>query len=196
MAYTALPGGYQRVNKTQSDRRKGAVLMLEYVDSLGGVLSRTNGLIHRGNILYDLFLHPLASFPGPLLYRASRLPWTTALLRGQVVFDSVDIHSKYGPTVRVAHNELAFLDTKAWRDIRGGALLRFRNDAVFDIICDLTVCESLKCLESDNLHPWITAMVDGGKPLGFLADQQASNSGYTFEYSLEHRRLGPNASLR
>lgn len=39
---------------------------------------------------------------------------------------------------------------------------------VFDIICDLTVGESFKCLESDDLHPWITAMVDGGKPMGIL----------------------------
>lgn len=39
---------------------------------------------------------------------------------------------------------------------------------VFDIICDLTVGESFKCLESDDLHPWITAMVEGGKPMGFL----------------------------
>lgn len=39
---------------------------------------------------------------------------------------------------------------------------------VFDIICDLTVGESFKCLESDDLHPWITAMIEGGKPLGFL----------------------------
>lgn len=39
---------------------------------------------------------------------------------------------------------------------------------VFDIICDLAVGESFKCLESDDLHPWITAMVEGGKPMGFL----------------------------
>lgn len=39
---------------------------------------------------------------------------------------------------------------------------------VFDIICDLAVGESFHCLESDGLHPWIVAMVEGGKPMGFL----------------------------
>ncbi|RYP62601.1 hypothetical protein DL771_009644 [Monosporascus sp. 5C6A] len=39
---------------------------------------------------------------------------------------------------------------------------------VFDIICELAVGESFRCLESDDLHPWIQAMVDGGKAIGFL----------------------------
>lgn len=39
---------------------------------------------------------------------------------------------------------------------------------VFDIICELAVGESLKCLESDDLHPWIKAMLDGGKAVSYL----------------------------
>lgn len=39
---------------------------------------------------------------------------------------------------------------------------------VFDIICDLAFGESFQCLESDGLHPWIVAMVEGGKPMGIL----------------------------
>ncbi|RYP92324.1 hypothetical protein DL770_001526 [Monosporascus sp. CRB-9-2] len=39
---------------------------------------------------------------------------------------------------------------------------------VFDIICELAVGESFRCLESDDLHPWIQAMVDGGKAVSFL----------------------------
>ncbi|KAI1383740.1 isotrichodermin C-15 hydroxylase [Hypoxylon trugodes] len=213
----------------------------DYMSIAGTILVGT-ALYIASNVLYNLFLHPLASFPGPLFYRASRLPWTIALLRGRLVFDLADIHKKYGPVVRIAPNELAFQDPRAWRDVMGGgaseipkwigmygvptflqphiqntiskehhralrrtlapgfsdASLRAQEPmivqyvdlmmrrlkekckegplnlelwyryVVFDIICDLAVGESFKCLESDDLHPWITAMIEGGKPMGFL----------------------------
>ncbi|KAI0378844.1 isotrichodermin C-15 hydroxylase [Hypomontagnella monticulosa] len=217
--------------------------LLQSVDviSVAGALIIGTIIYVAGNIFYNLFLHPLAAFPGPLLWRASRLPWTIALLRGRLVFASADIHKKYGPVVRVAPNELAFLDPRAWRDVMGGGtseipkwigmygvptflrphiqntvnkdhhralrktlapgfsdaslraqepmiikyidlmMRRLREKSkdpinlelwfryvVFDIICDLAVGESFKCLESDDLHPWITAMIEGGKPMGFL----------------------------
>ncbi|KAI0005263.1 isotrichodermin C-15 hydroxylase [Xylariaceae sp. FL0662B] len=209
---------------------------------IAGALAIGTVLYVAGHIFYNLFLHPLASFPGPLLRRASRLPWTIALIRGRAVFDSNEIHKKYGPVVRVAPNELAFCDPRAWHDVMGGgateipkwvgmygvpaflpahlqnttnkehhrvlrrtlapgfsdASLRAQEPminkyvdlmmkrlkekcgdgpmnlelwfryVIFDIICDLTVGESFKCLESDDLHPWIVAMIDGGKYMGFL----------------------------
>ncbi|KAI0122835.1 isotrichodermin C-15 hydroxylase [Xylariales sp. AK1849] len=209
---------------------------------LFGVLFASYLLYIASNVLYNLYWHPLASFPGPLLGRASRLPWTFALLRGTLVFDSPDLHKKYGPVVRVAPNELAFLDPRVWRDVMGGgasdipkwsgmysvpaflpphlqnttskehhrvlrkalapgfsdaslraqepmmleyvtALIRRLKEkckdstvdmemwyryVVFDIICDLAVGESFGCLECDDLHPWIKAMIDGGKAMKFL----------------------------
>ncbi|KAI3319555.1 isotrichodermin C-15 hydroxylase [Xylariaceae sp. AK1471] len=194
------------------------------------------------HVIYNLYFHPLASFPGPFLRRLSRIPWTLALLRGTAVFDAADLHDKYGPVVRLAPNELAFRDPRAWRDVMGGgtseipkwigmygapaflpshiqnttskehhralrkALSPGFSDAslraqepiitkyidlliqrlkvksqqgpvnielwsryvVFDIICDLACGSSFQCLESDGLHPWITAMIDGGKSMGFL----------------------------
>ncbi|KAI0173211.1 isotrichodermin C-15 hydroxylase [Hypoxylon sp. FL1284] len=218
--------------------------LLQIVDFTGLAIALVIAtvLYIAGNVFYNLFLHPLASFPGPLLRRASRLPWTIALLRGRIVFDSLEIHNKYGPVVRVAPNELAFLDPKAWRDIMGGGtteipkwagmygvpaflpphiqntlskdhhrvlrrtlapgfsdaslraqepiitdyvnlmMRRLREKCqdgpvnldlwyryvVFDIICDLTVGESFKCLDGDGLHPWIAAMAEFGRPMGFL----------------------------
>lgn len=71
-------------------------------------------------VIYDVYFHPLAAFPGPLLRRMSRIPWTLAVLRGSAVFDAADLHKKYGPVVRLAPNELAFQDPRAWRDVMGG----------------------------------------------------------------------------
>ncbi|KAI0875932.1 isotrichodermin C-15 hydroxylase [Hypoxylon argillaceum] len=214
-----------------------------------GHLTSLTGLVLIGTLIYaaayaiyNLYFHPLAAFPGPLLRRMSRGPWALAIVRGTAVFDAAALHDKYGPVVRLAPNELAFLDPRAWRDIMGGgtseipkwtgmyavpaflpphiqnttskehhralrkALSPGFSDAslraqepiiakyidlliqrlkakshqgpvnvelwyryvVFDIICDLAFGNSFRCLESDGLHPWIVALIEGGKPMGFL----------------------------
>ncbi|KAH6951256.1 cytochrome P450 [Ilyonectria sp. MPI-CAGE-AT-0026] len=70
-----------------------------------------------GTIIYSLFLHPLHKFPGPLLMRATRLPYAYKVIAGTLPFDMLDLHNRYGDVVRVAPNELAFLDEKTWQDI-------------------------------------------------------------------------------
>ncbi|KAK0609415.1 cytochrome P450 [Immersiella caudata] len=71
------------------------------------------------NALYNLFLHPLYSYPGPLLMRATRLAYCYRLIRGTLSFDILDLHKKYGPVVRVAPDELVFADAAAWKEIMG-----------------------------------------------------------------------------
>ncbi|CZR68563.1 related to cytochrome P450 monooxygenase [Phialocephala subalpina] len=72
-----------------------------------------------GNVIYNLFLHPLRNFPGPLLYRASRIPYCVGVIGGTLAFEMLDLHNKYGPVVRVAPDELAFSDSSAWKEIMG-----------------------------------------------------------------------------
>ncbi|KAL5356335.1 cytochrome P450 monooxygenase [Aspergillus floccosus] len=69
--------------------------------------------------LYNIFFHPLRSFPGPLSHAAFRFPYCYKLLRGTLPFDMLSLHRKYGDVVRVAPNELAFSHPDAWRDIMG-----------------------------------------------------------------------------
>lgn len=69
--------------------------------------------------LYNLYLHPLARHPGPLLMRATRLGYCQRLMRGTLPFDMLALHRQYGPVVRIAPDELAFQDPAAWRDIMG-----------------------------------------------------------------------------
>jgi cytochrome P450 len=71
------------------------------------------------NVIYNLFFHPLARFPGPLMMRASRLPYIVKFTGGVLPFHMVDLHKKYGQVVRVAPNELAFANASAWNDIQG-----------------------------------------------------------------------------
>ena len=68
-------------------------------------------------ILYNVFLHPLRHYPGPLLWRATRLTWVISMQRGYLHHDLLALHDRYGPVVRVAPDELSYVDARAWKDI-------------------------------------------------------------------------------
>ncbi|MCJ1387107.1 RNA polymerase II mediator complex subunit [Xylographa soralifera] len=67
--------------------------------------------------LYNLYFHPLAKFPGPKLWSASRIPYIVSLLRGNLVHDQQKIHEQYGDVVRLGPDEISFATDEAWRDI-------------------------------------------------------------------------------
>ncbi|KAI2614033.1 cytochrome P450 ClCP1 [Hypoxylon fragiforme] len=69
--------------------------------------------------IYNVFLHPLRSFPGPFLWRMSHIPRSLTLVRGKLPIHMKNLHAKYGPVVRISPNELAFSDPQAWKDIYG-----------------------------------------------------------------------------
>ncbi|KAK0730910.1 isotrichodermin C-15 hydroxylase [Lasiosphaeris hirsuta] len=71
------------------------------------------------SIFYNLFLHPLRHVPGPLLSRATSLPYTMRHAGGTQAFATQKMHDKYGPVVRIAPSHLAFTDVRAWKDIYG-----------------------------------------------------------------------------
>ncbi|KAL1841239.1 hypothetical protein VTJ49DRAFT_7307 [Mycothermus thermophilus] len=95
-----------------------ALLSLTAGQLLGAALASllVYTLLH---IAYNLFFHPLRRFPGPLLMRATRWGYNIKRMRGTLPFDMLDLHQRYGPIVRVAPDELAFADSRAWRDIMG-----------------------------------------------------------------------------
>ncbi|PVI03954.1 cytochrome P450 [Periconia macrospinosa] len=67
--------------------------------------------------LYNLTLHPLRSYPGPKLWAATRLFWARSLQSGYYHQKLHSLHQEYGPVVRIAPNELVYIDAQAWRDI-------------------------------------------------------------------------------
>lgn len=69
--------------------------------------------------IYNLYLHPLRNYPGPVLWRAFGLPRTLSGARGNLPFDVLAIHKQYGTVVRIAPNDLAFAEPQAWQDIYG-----------------------------------------------------------------------------
>ena len=69
--------------------------------------------------IYNLFLNPLARFPGPRLWAISRIFWVRVYWKGDLTARIKEFHERYGPVVRVAPNELSFIDGQAWQDIYG-----------------------------------------------------------------------------
>ncbi|KAI1464312.1 cytochrome P450 [Daldinia caldariorum] len=93
---------------------------------------------------YNCSLHPLANFPGPRLWAASRLPYALRLWQGRLHEHIKRLHDQYGPVVRIAPDELSFTDNAAWQDIYCGGVANkgfpkhgaYRNAQTFESLFD------------------------------------------------------------
>jgi hypothetical protein len=59
-------------------------------------------------LCYNLYFHPLASYPGPKLAAATPLPWATAVFFRRISHWVHELHQKYGDIVRIGPNELSY----------------------------------------------------------------------------------------
>lgn len=86
--------------------------------SIAGFLAAFLGFIVC-QVIYNVYFHPLAAYPGPWLARASllwRMIWSMQGRFHRVIDEQ---HKKYGPVFRVSPNELSFASQGSWRDIYG-----------------------------------------------------------------------------
>lgn len=70
-------------------------------------------------IIYNVYFHPLAKYPGPKLMAATRVPYMRMIISGRFAQRTKALHEKYGHIVRIAPNELSFTDADAWKVIYG-----------------------------------------------------------------------------
>lgn len=59
----------------------------------------------------------MAKYPGPRLRAASQVPYLAALWTGYHHRAVEKLHARYGPVVRLAPNNLSFINPEAWKDI-------------------------------------------------------------------------------
>ncbi|GFF55340.1 probable sterigmatocystin biosynthesis P450 monooxygenase stcL [Aspergillus udagawae] len=91
--------------------------------SLNGLIFAAGGSIFAGILffigkcIYNLFFHPLASYPGPWLGRATRLHYIYHQLAGDLPYKTLDWHNTYGEVVRVAPDELSYNSSRAYHDV-------------------------------------------------------------------------------
>ncbi|KAH7413772.1 cytochrome P450 monooxygenase-like protein [Phaeosphaeria sp. MPI-PUGE-AT-0046c] len=69
--------------------------------------------------LHNLYLHPLAKFPGPILRCAFHMPYQFETWTGNHVGNWHDLHRRYGEIVRVSPTQLSIINADAWKDIYG-----------------------------------------------------------------------------
>ncbi|KAL8708557.1 MAG: hypothetical protein Q9220_006610 [cf. Caloplaca sp. 1 TL-2023] len=65
----------------------------------------------------NVYFHPLSRFPGPKNAAATPLPFVRNQSRGNQVNWVMQLHAKYGEIVRIAPDELSFINLSAWHDI-------------------------------------------------------------------------------
>ena len=72
-----------------------------------------------GRIIYNVYWHPLAKFPGPKLDISTYVPywWTTWVGNGPMY--AKKLHDHYGHVVRINPNTLLFDTAQSWKDIYG-----------------------------------------------------------------------------
>jgi cytochrome P450 len=70
-------------------------------------------------IIYRLYFHPLAKYPGPLIGRIT--DWFSVIhcLKSDRYLDFIDLHDRYGEVVRYGPNRLSFSSTDALQAIYG-----------------------------------------------------------------------------
>ncbi|KAL6704174.1 hypothetical protein ACN47E_008734 [Coniothyrium glycines] len=66
---------------------------------------------------YNVFFHPLRSFPGPVSRAATKIPYLTAMWTGFHHRAIHELHEQYGSVVRIAPNNLSYINPQAWKDI-------------------------------------------------------------------------------
>ncbi|OJD15154.1 hypothetical protein AJ78_04579 [Emergomyces pasteurianus Ep9510] len=64
-----------------------------------------------------LYFHPLSRYNGPTLWAITRLPYMLAFRSGKLAHKVKHFHEVYGDTVRVAPNEVSFINPSCVRDI-------------------------------------------------------------------------------
>ena len=70
-------------------------------------------------IVYRVYFHPLAKYPGPLLGKFTSLPKMMAMYRMDRVTWQTKMLREYGDPVRISTGELLFGNSQSWRDIYG-----------------------------------------------------------------------------
>lgn len=103
--YVVVGGLLALVSHIQAHKTRG-LLMTVAIKVLVYQISR---------ILYNIFLHPLAKFPGPLLRSGLYVFNYWEELRGVQAKKALALHDRYGPVVRIGPDSLSFNTANAWK---------------------------------------------------------------------------------
>ncbi|OQV10101.1 hypothetical protein CLAIMM_14146 isoform 1, partial [Cladophialophora immunda] len=87
------------------------------VVDLLSVLAAANVVYFIGLAIYRLYFHPLAKYPGPLLWKLTQWPEARSAWAGRRHIDLQLLHEQYGDIVRFGPDKLSFRTAQALNDI-------------------------------------------------------------------------------
>ncbi|UPL02268.1 hypothetical protein LCI18_013202 [Fusarium solani-melongenae] len=96
-----------------------------------GVATATTVLYCTLIIIYRLFFHPLAKYPGPFLAKITDWYLAYFVFQGRATKTRYEWQKKYGEIVRVSPNELQFGDLASVKEIYGQSSLMPAKDPTF-----------------------------------------------------------------
>ncbi|OJZ84538.1 hypothetical protein ASPFODRAFT_48592 [Aspergillus luchuensis CBS 106.47] len=72
-----------------------------------------------GYIIYQVWFHPLSTYPGPFVAKLTNLYSVVHAIRGDRHEDLYRLHQRYGPVVRIGPQRVSILDARALEPIYG-----------------------------------------------------------------------------
>ena len=124
-------------------------------------------------VIYNIYLHPLAKYPGPKLCAVSSIPVASAQLKGKLHNFTKKLHDRYGDVVRISPSELSFISAAAWNDIyarRNGKPALARDKTFFN---DMLVGQDTMTMADDAKHARLRRAMNPAFAPRALAAQEA-----------------------
>ncbi|KAI9146799.1 Cytochrome P450 monooxygenase TRI4 [Paramyrothecium foliicola] len=103
-------------------------------------------------LIYNLYFHPLAHFPGPKVAAAGYLYefWYDVIKDGVYLWKIQEMHEKYGPIVRINPRELHIRDSSYYSQIYAGGGRRVNKD--LDAVAAFSVPRASLATVEHDLH--------------------------------------------
>lgn len=128
------------------------------------------GIVTR--ILYCIYFHPLAKYPGPFFAKFTSIYPMLAMFKMNRIRWQHKMLETYGSPVRVGTNELYFSDMKSWQDIYGQSSNPCQKEKVFYDMFTATGAVSILNERNKAAHARLRRLVSHAFSLkGLLQDE-------------------------
>ncbi|KPI40469.1 Versicolorin B desaturase [Cyphellophora attinorum] len=124
-------------------------------------------------IIYRIFFHPLAKFPGPFLGKFTDIIPTIAMFKMERMYNQADLLERYGSPVRASTNQLYFSDLKSFTDIYGQSSNPCMKYMPFYSTVNATGSSSVLTEGHRNTHARIRRLISHAFSMKALLDNEA-----------------------
>ncbi|KAH7028130.1 cytochrome P450 [Microdochium trichocladiopsis] len=103
-------------------------------------------------VVYRIFFHPFAKYPGPFLGKVSNYVTWTSTFRQDKTQTMYRLMRQYGSPLRIGHDTLLFADAQAWTDIYGQHSRPFDKEAMLPKLFTATGAPNVLSTDDRQYH--------------------------------------------